>query len=131
MATTQAPAQAPRQDEREYAFQCKHCDALETRDAAGDNSVPGACHVCRHGVRYKAHEDRTDFDKVFEPEKWIILADLSEKQLAADFHRHGLTPAKVVRHPPKEPASPMPAGKTVIATAQETPGSKDKASAAR
>lgn len=112
-----------------FAFQCKHCGAVEPAEAAGENALPRACHACRHGMKFEVHPDGTGFSMIDQPENWIVLADLTEKELAADFHRHGLKPDRVTRHKP--PASNVSVGtatgKTVIATAEETPGIKDKA----
>ena len=116
MAKTQAAAK--------FAFQCKHCGAVESAEAAGDNPVPGACHNCRHGVRYEMNSDGTGFTVVREPENWIILAELSQKDLAADFKRHGLTPDQVSEHKPK--TSGPPEGGSHEATATERVGTKDK-----
>lgn len=108
------------------AFQCRNCGATEPAGAAGDNAVPGACHVCRAGVEYVIHPGGTGFDRVFHPENWIVLADLSDKELAKDFPRHGLKPDDVVAHKAKH-AGPPPGGLTFVTTAEEAPGAKDRA----
>jgi hypothetical protein len=113
--------------ELKHAFQCKHCGSIAPAEAAGDNALPHACHVCRHGVRFEVSADGTNVNKVFVPENWIVLADLSPEELAKNFNIHGLTPDKVSRHTAKVAAPPQ--GKTVIVTADETVGIKDKASA--
>lgn len=110
-----------------FAFQCKNCGAVEPAEAAGENEVPSACHVCRHGVSYEVHPDGTGFDKVYAPDNWIKLAELKPEELAKDFHRHGLKPEHVVAHKPKN-TGPPPAGQSVVRAAVETVGSKDKAS---
>ncbi len=116
--------------ENKFAFQCQNCGAVEPAGAAGDNAKPGACHVCRHGVKYEVHPDGTGFNVIQQPENWIVLADLEPGELAKDFHRHGLKPENVAKHTPKNPGSATPAtGKTVITTADEKVGSKDKAAA--
>jgi hypothetical protein len=129
--TTQAgkaadkPAESPAPPK--YAFQCKNCGALEPAGAAGDNAVPSQCHVCRAGVEFKLHPGGTGFDRILKPENWIVLADLDEKQLKADFHRHGLTADRVARHKVAADTAAPTAGKTVVTTADESVGSKDKA----
>lgn len=75
------------------AFQCKNCGAVEPAEAAGENDVPLACHVCRHGVHYNP-----DGTRQYVPENWIKLADLSDAQLAKGFHVHGLKREHVVAH---------------------------------
>lgn len=112
--------------EKKFAFQCKNCGAIEPAEAAGENEVPAACHACRRGVRYAVHPDGTGFDKIYEPENWIKLADLSPEDLAKDFHRHGLKPEHVGAHKPKN-TGPPPAGKSVVRAAGEAVVSQDKA----
>ncbi|SRR6266478_2400158 len=112
-----------------FAFQCRNCGTVEPAGSAGENPVPGACHVCRHGVKFKVSEDGTGFEKIYEPENWIVLAELTDKQLAADFYRHGLKRDRVATHSPKFKHMPdgKVVGKTVIVTASESVGTKDKA----
>lgn len=105
-----------------FAFQCKHCGAVEPADAAGENAVPRACHSCRHGVKFEVNPDGTGFTVVDDPSNWIILADLSDEELAEDFARHGLTKSNVTRHTAK--GSP-PQGARIEAMAGERVGSSD------
>jgi len=110
-----------------FAFQCNHCGAIEPAEAAGENPVPFACHVCRHGVRYEMAPDGTGFTVIREPENWVVLADLSDKELAKDFQRlHGLTRANVVAHKVKGEAAPNPGATAHVRTADERVGAKDK-----
>ena len=109
-----------------FAFQCKNCGALEPKEAAGENPVPAACHVCRKGVKFIVSEDGTSVTKTYEPDNWIVLADLSAAQLKKDFHRHGLTSDRVEAHTPRHDHMPD-GGKVVIRTAEENLGAKDRA----
>jgi len=68
--------------ERTFAFQCKHCGALEPAAAAGENEVPHACHVCGHGVKFEVDASGTNVNKVYEPDNWLVLADASQEELA-------------------------------------------------
>jgi hypothetical protein len=107
-----------------FAFQCKNCGAVEPAEAAGDNALPSACHICRHGVKYALNEDGTGFTVTLDPSNWIVLADLSPEELATGFDKHGLTAENIVRHAGK--GSPPPGGAHIVAAA-ETIGSQDKA----
>lgn len=78
---------------QKIAFQCKNCGAVEPAEAAGENDVPLACHICRAGVHFNP-----DGTKVYVPENWIKLADLSDAQLAKGHHVHGLKRAHVAKH---------------------------------
>lgn len=110
--------------EPKFAFQCKNCGALEPAEAAGENAVPLACHVCRAGVGWKIVEGQPV--REFHPENWIVLADLTPEQLAADFGRHGITHDRVVRHEAKQ-AGPPPGGRILERVTQEDVGSLDQA----
>jgi len=89
-----------------FAFKCNNCGALAPASAAGENELPRSCRICGYG------DDN--------PDNWLVLADLTEKQLkeigiaAVDVEVHeieGVTPPK---------------GRTVVVQARETVGSKDK-----
>jgi hypothetical protein len=110
-----------------FAFQCKNCGAVEPAEAAGDNAVPGACHACRHGVKFEVNEDGTGFTVLRDPDNWIVLADLDEKELAKDFKRHGLKSEDIERHEFTPAENPGNGGASVKVHAKETIGSKDKA----
>lgn len=102
-----------------FAFQCKNCGAIEPAEAAGDNELPSACHICRHGVKYSMNEDGTGFTVTLHPENWIVLADVPSGELP-----QGLTAEEIVRHVGKHPS---PAGGTTINVhATEQVGSTDK-----
>jgi hypothetical protein len=117
--------------EREkMAFQCRNCGAVAPAGAAGDNDLPHACHICRHGIKYIVSEDGTHVDKQHDPKNWIVLADLSPEELAKDFHRHGLKAKDVVKHKGVKPVNlTVFRGKHVAVEAQENVGAKIKAEA--
>jgi hypothetical protein len=78
-----------------YAFRCQNCGHLEGTQHAGDNPIPGACHVCGKGVSY--HFDGTIAHWVSEPDNWEILAKAPKSRLA----ELGLEAKEVYEHPVK------------------------------
>lgn len=89
--------------EQEFAFKCKHCGALEPLSAAGENDLPSACHICRHGVKFAMNSDGTGFTVTLDPDNWEVIGNASKKGKSA------------------------PQGARVEVKAQEKLGSKDKA----
>lgn len=105
------------------AFQCRNCGAVEPAEAAGDNELPSACHACRAGVKWEIIDGQPH--KVFHPENWIKLADLSEKDLAKGFDVHGLKPEHVVAHKGFKNKT-SPGGIAHERNAEEVIGQKDQ-----
>lgn len=68
-----------------FAFRCRNCGALEPPEAAGENSTPGACHVCGHGVRF----DELTGAKSYDRDNWQVLTELppGERDKLLKFHR--------------------------------------------
>ena len=64
--------------------------------------------------------------KVYHPENWIKLADLSPKELAKGQGIHGLTAGDVEPHTDFKYATP-PGGAVHERSAEEKVGAKDKA----
>lgn len=107
----------------EYAFQCKNCNSLEGPDAAGELEVPTACRVCGKGVSF----DEESGARILEPDNWIVLADLKEKELAKFSKDYGIDPDfhRIVAH---TPAAPGPqGGANIDRSAEETVGGEDQA----
>jgi hypothetical protein len=100
-----------------FAFKCQTCGALEPAETAGQNEVPGACHICRSGVELTMGQD--GFTVTHHPENWIKLWELSARELAA----HGLHKEDVVAHTHK---GKLPKGKALDVTATEGIGGKDR-----
>lgn len=89
--------------EQTFAFQCKHCGAMEPAEAAGDNDLPSACHICRHGVKFEMNSDGTGFTVTLDPDNWIVLGEARKGKGSA------------------------PQGARVEVSAKEKVGSRDKA----
>jgi hypothetical protein len=124
MAKTPQPETETLPQRPKMAFQCRNCGAVEPPDAAGDNEVPSACHVCRAGVEWKLIDGQPH--KVYHPENWIKLAELTPPELAKGFVFHGLKPENVVKHAVFKFKSP-PGGIVHEREAVEKIGAKDKA----
>ena len=80
-----------------YAFRCMNCGALEPAEAAGDNPLPGACHICGHGVRF----DPLTGAKSYVPENWDVLAELSAGRRAEILKFHRLDESAIAK--PRKP----------------------------
>ena len=79
-----------------HAFRCRNCGHLEGTEHAGENPIPGACHVCGKGVSY--HFDGTISHWLSEPDNWEILADAKPGRLK----ELGLEEGDVYAHPVSE-----------------------------
>lgn len=78
-----------------YAFRCRNCNLLVAAGAAGEEHserldehghlVPAACPLCGHGVRF----DPVTGIKAYDPDNWIVLADLEGNVLddVLDYHK--------------------------------------------
>ena len=114
----------PNDDKIAYAFQCKNCNSLEGPDAAGELEVPAACRVCGSGVTF----DEDSGARILDPDNWIVLANLSEKELAKVSADYGFDSDayRVVSHTPalssadREPIS-------IDRSAEESIGGEDQA----
>lgn len=89
--------------EQTFAFKCKHCGNLEPLEAAGDNDLPSACRICRHGVKFEMSPDGTGFSVILDPDNWEVIGDAPRKGKSA------------------------PQGARIEAAAKERVGSRDKA----
>lgn len=84
-----------------FAFRCRNCGALEPPEAAGERELPGACHICGHGVRF----DPLTGVKSYDATNWDVLTELppAERDRLLKFHR--LEAAAFVKpRPTKKPA---------------------------
>lgn len=79
-----------------FAFRCKNCRTLETSGQAGEREVPAACPICGHGVAF----DPTTGIKSYDPDNWIVLADLPAEELEAVLTFHGLKKSQIEKHTP-------------------------------
>jgi len=97
------------------AFQCKNCGHTVSALEAGEQKLPRACPVCRVG----------DKGGQGDPENWIVLAELSDKDLKQGFAKHGLTRADIEEHSATQPEPSSDVAH--VRTATEGVGAKDKA----
>lgn len=114
----------PNDGKIEYAFQCVNCNSFEGPDAAGELEVPTACRICGKGVTF----DEDTGARILQPENWIVLADLSDKDRAKIEKDYGLDPEshRIVAHTPTLSAAdrePM----SIDRSADETIGGEDQA----
>lgn len=71
-----------------YAFRCRNCNSLLEAAAAGERTVPIKCPSCGAGVSWRI-ADNGDPIKTENPDNWIVLADLTGKELAEVTDYHG------------------------------------------
>lgn len=88
----------------QYAFRCRNCNALEEASHAGESARPHACRFCGAGVSWAIVEGQPV--KTLDPDNWIVLADLSDHELAPILKFHGITAEQVERHEAGPPADP-------------------------
>lgn len=114
----------PNDGKIEYAFKCRNCGSLEGPDAAGELEQPAACRVCGKGL----HFDDSTGARVLEPENWIVLADLSESELAelSEIHRFDPDTHRIVAHTPALSSADR-APESIDRSAEESLGGEDQA----
>lgn len=84
-----------------YAFRCRNCNSLESADAAGERRVPIKCPTCGAGVSWSPDGVRTE-----DPDNWIVLAELSDKELKPILEYHAIDAAEIEAHTPLKAADP-------------------------
>ena len=102
-----------------FGFKCSNCGHLEAAEAAGENTLPSACSTCGHGVKF----DPVTGIRSFEPENWVVLADLSDSEITG----MGLTAKQVKKHKPFAPGDVSRTALHVVRDAEESMGAEDKA----
>jgi DNA mismatch repair protein MutH len=100
-----------------YAFKCKNCGHLAEAGEAGERHLPAACRICGSGV----HFDPATGAKQYDDDNWLVLADLTAKQLkeVTDFHGD----IAIEQH---KAAPSYPEGKTVDAEVADGLGTVDQ-----
>lgn len=79
-----------------YAFRCNNCGHLEGAAAAGENTTPIKCRVCRKGASF----DPETGAPIRHPENWTVLAALSPEEFAPIAEHHAITADEIERHEP-------------------------------
>lgn len=113
----------PNDGKIEYAFQCVNCNSFEGPDQAGELEVPTACHICGYGVTF----DEETGARILQPENWIVLADLSEKEQAKLASTYGFNDDhRIVSHTPALSSADREPTR-IDRSAEETIGGEDQA----
>lgn len=82
-----------------YAFRCRNCNMLEESGHAGEQDVPRGCRLCGAGHHFILNAAGVP-ESVEEPENWIVLADLSDKELAPILAYHKIEASDIGKHTP-------------------------------
>lgn len=104
-----------------YAFRCRSCRHLEEAGAAGERTVPAACHSCGAGVSF----DPKTGAKVYDEENWIVLADLPDDELDEVLEYHGIKKSAIERHKPIPAPDALREPASIERATDETLGAKD------
>lgn len=88
-----------------YAFRCRNCNSLEEGAAAGDNAVPHACRICGAGVHWEIVDGKPVLR--FDPDNWVVLADLPTHELSKVLKYHALGEDEIVRYTPGATSDPL------------------------
>ena len=104
-----------------YAFRCKTCNSLEPAALAGERPVPIKCPTCGAGVTFSPDGIRTE-----DPSNWVVLADLSDKELKPILEYHAIDASEIEGHTPIEPADPNHVPVALAVEAGEVTASEDQ-----
>jgi len=105
-----------------YAFRCKNCNSLAEASHAGERTVPAKCSTCGAGILFSPTGEMT-----YQEDNWIVLADLSDKEVAPILDYHKISADDVEAHAPAMAAAASRAPIHVVAEANEGIGAEDKA----
>jgi hypothetical protein len=107
-----------------YAFRCRNCLALVRAEAAGERTLPAACHVCGRGVHFVINAAGIP-EKVYDDDNWVVLADLAPDELQPIMDYHSLAVSDVVAHIPFEPGVVQGTGAMVSAATSDGVATQD------
>lgn len=120
MPTTQTTQTTTTQTtpQHKLAFRCKKCGRVHTSDDAAEAKHPHACQVCGAGVTFLPNGT-----KVFDPDNWESLADLTSERLA----ELGLHSSNIEHHKPWPAQSTNRPPRNIEVSASDSTGTRDSA----